>query len=93
VRSLGYPVFARGLNPVGPSGRMEPAFSQVPITIGRVSIRPGDVIFGDVNGVVVIPQYLLETVADAADACGKGEAAARERILAGEKLQAIWPVK
>jgi 4-hydroxy-4-methyl-2-oxoglutarate aldolase len=91
IRQLGYSVFARGLNPVGPSGWMEPAFSQVPITVGRVSIRPGDVIFGDIDGVVVIPKYLVGTVADAVEVSGSHEATVRERILAGEKLQAIWP--
>jgi 4-hydroxy-4-methyl-2-oxoglutarate aldolase len=93
VRALGYPLFALGLNPVGPSGKLEPAFSQVPVSFGGVTICPGDVIFGDLNGVVVIPKYLVGTIADAADACGEGEGAARDRILAGERLQAIWPAK
>ena len=92
VRALGYPLFARGLSPVSVSGKMEPYLSQVPLVIEGVSIEPGDVIFADVNGVVVIPKHLVAAIADAADACGKGEGEARDRILAGEKLQAVWPV-
>jgi 4-hydroxy-4-methyl-2-oxoglutarate aldolase len=41
--------------------------------------------------VVVIPKERLRDVADAADALGKNEAAARDRILSGEKLQSVWP--
>ncbi len=92
VRKLDYPLFAKGMSPVGVSGRMEPAHYQVDLDIDGVKVRPGDVIFADVTGVVVIPQDLVGVIADAADANGMAEAACRERILAGEKLRDIWPV-
>lgn len=92
VRALGYPLFGTRPSPVGVTGKKEPRDSQVPITIGRVTIRPGDVIFGDIDGVVAIPKTRVRDVADAADALGRNEASARGRILAGEKLQSVWPV-
>lgn len=92
VRALGYPLFGTEPSPVGVTGKKEPIAAQVPITFGRVTIRPGDVIFGDVDGVVCIPKEHLSAVADQADELGKDEAAARDRILAGEKLQSVWPV-
>jgi 4-hydroxy-4-methyl-2-oxoglutarate aldolase len=92
VRALGYPLFGTEASPVGVTGKKEPKQSQVPITIGRVRIRPGDVIFGDIDGVVVIPKERVRDVADAADELGRNEAAARDRILAGERLQSVWPV-
>ena len=91
VRALGYPLFGSSASPVGVTGKKEPKHSQVPLTIGRAIVRPGDVIFGDIDGVVVIPKERLRDVADAADALGRNEAAARDRILGGEKLQSIWP--
>lgn len=92
VRHLGYPLFARGASPVGVSGRMEATYTQVDLDIDGVTVRPGDVIFGDINGVVVIPRELVRQVADAADENGKAEAECRERLLAGEKLQSVWPL-
>lgn len=92
VRKLDYPLFARGVSPVGVSGRMEPAKAQIELDIGGVRVRPGDVIFADVSGVVVIPRELVKTIADAADKNGEGEARCRERILAGEKLRSVWPM-
>jgi len=92
VRKLDYPLFAKGMSPVGVSGRMEPAKAQIELDIGGVRVRPGDVIFADVTGVVVIPHELVGVIADAADRNGQGEAFARQRILSGEKLRDVWPV-
>ncbi|MDF2797332.1 MAG: hypothetical protein K0R85_76 [Devosia sp.] len=92
VRKLDYPLFAKGMSPVGVSGRMEATYFQTELNIDGVRIRPGDVIFADVTGVVVIPSELVGVIADAADELGKNEVACRQRILAGEDLQKIWPV-
>ncbi|MDR6433596.1 RraA family protein [Brucella pseudogrignonensis] len=93
VRGLGYPLFGRARSPVSVSGKMEPKRSQVEIEIAGVKINPGDVIFADIDGVVVIPKAMLSKVADQADQLGANEAAARDRILGGEKLQSVWPVE
>jgi 4-hydroxy-4-methyl-2-oxoglutarate aldolase len=93
VRALGYPLFGRALSPVSVSGKMEPKRSQVEIQIGKVKILPGDIIFADIDGVVVIPKAMLAAVADQADKLGANEASARDRILGGEKLQSVWPVE
>jgi regulator of RNase E activity RraA len=92
VRKLDYPLFAKAMSPVGVSGRMEATYYQTELNIDGVRVRPGDVIFADVTGVVVIPSELVGVIADAADELGKNEVACRQRILAGEDLQKIWPV-
>lgn len=92
VRKLDYPLFAKGMSPVGVSGRMEATYFQTELNIDGVRIRPGDVIFADVTGVVAIPSELVGVIADAADELGKNEVVCRQRILAGEDLQKIWPV-
>ncbi|WP_176086092.1 RraA family protein [Martelella sp. HB161492] len=92
VRALGYPLFGTMPSPIGVTGKKEPKESQVPLTIGKATVNPGDVIFGDVDGVVVIPKAKVKAVADQADKLGREEAKARDRILAGEKLQEVWPV-
>ncbi|MBA8839900.1 RraA family protein [Brucella haematophila] len=93
VRHLGYPLFGRARSPVSVSGKMEPKLSQVPIEIAGVKIMPGDVVFADIDGVVVIPKAMVAAVADQADKLGANEASARDRILGGEKLQSVWPVE
>jgi len=51
-----FPVFIRGIAPGDSKGRIEVINHHLPIKCGGVWINPGDVIFGDNDGVVVIPQ-------------------------------------
>lgn len=55
-RKLGFPVFARGVSIHGSRGYNVPAAVGGPIQCGGVTVREGDYILGDVNGVVVIPK-------------------------------------
>lgn len=60
VKALGYPLFAAGIHPG--AGTSDPLGKvQVPITCGGVVVRPGDYVFGDQLGVVIVPpEELLE---------------------------------
>jgi regulator of RNase E activity RraA len=49
------PVFARGVTPIGPLHR-GPGEINYPISVGGTVVHPGDVIVGDLNGVVVVPR-------------------------------------
>lgn len=53
-----FPVFNRYRTSNGSLGRCKIIAYQVPVQIGRVIIRPGDIIFGDIDGVVVIPRNI-----------------------------------
>ena len=68
IRGLGdFPVFARGVTPIGPLHR-GPGEINHPISAGGIVVHPGDVIVGDLNGVVVVPRelapVLLERLAE-----------------------------
>ena len=53
IRELGFPMFAAGLNPNGPT-KFVPGRLNHPISIGGVSVNPGDLVVGDADGVTVI---------------------------------------
>jgi 4-hydroxy-4-methyl-2-oxoglutarate aldolase len=53
IRELGLPMYAAGLNPNGPT-KFVPGRLNHPISIGGVSVKPGDLIVGDADGVTVI---------------------------------------
>jgi RraA family protein len=60
IRKLGdFPVFARGVTPIGPLHR-GPGEINCPISAGGVVVHPGDVIVGDLNGVVVVPRQIAD---------------------------------
>lgn len=53
IRELGFPMYAAGLNPNGPT-KFIPGRLNHPISIGGVSVNPGDLVVGDADGVTVI---------------------------------------
>lgn len=53
IRELGFPMFAAGLNPNGPTKSVSGRLNH-PISIGGVSVSPGDLVVGDADGVTVI---------------------------------------
>jgi RraA family protein len=53
IRALGFPMFAAGLNPNGPTKNV-PGRLNHPISVGGVTVRPGDLVVGDADGVTVI---------------------------------------
>lgn len=53
IRQLGFPMFAAGLNPNGPTKGVAGRLNH-PISIGGVNVRPGDLVVGDADGVTVI---------------------------------------
>jgi regulator of RNase E activity RraA len=56
IKRLGdFPVFARDVTPIGPMHR-GPGEINYPIACGGVVVNPGDIIVGDLNGVVVVPR-------------------------------------
>src|SRR4051812_34308000 len=63
----------------------------VPIGCGGVAVYPGDVIVGDDEGVVVIPQHLANEIAEQAAEQEKMEAFILERVEAGAKLAGTYP--
>jgi regulator of RNase E activity RraA len=63
----------------------------VPIGCGGVAVYPGDVIVGDDEGVVVIPQHLADEVAEQCEEQEKMEAFILERVQGGAKLAGTYP--
>lgn len=75
-----FPVYARSATPNGPY-KNGPGEINVPVVIGGKLVRPGDIIVGDDDGVIVIPPEFAAEIADAAAAVGKKEAVIMEHIL------------
>lgn len=55
IRAMGFPVFARGITPVGPLHR-GPGEINFSVCCGGIVVNPGDIICGDENGLVVVRQ-------------------------------------
>ncbi|MDA1257807.1 MAG: RraA family protein [Chloroflexi bacterium] len=90
IREVGFPVFTGGISPVDGGGRHEMVAADVDVECGGVPVRPGDYLFGDVDGIVVIPSEILEATVEAAFKKSEGENITREELLAGKSLSEVY---
>ena len=89
IEAMGFPVFSRGLCIKG-TGKHGDGTLNEPIILGNWTIYPGDVIVGDRDGVVVVPQEkVLETI-EKATAREEKEAGVRKQLLEGKTSIAIY---
>ena len=80
---LGFPVFAKGVIQITARGRIVQEAFNCPIRLGDVQVRPGDVLVGDVNGVVVLPPEKLDEIIFEAEGIMEKEEAMKKDLLAG----------
>jgi 4-hydroxy-4-methyl-2-oxoglutarate aldolase len=78
----GLPVFARGITP-NSCVRSGPGRVGLPVVCGGVAVEAGDVVLGDRDGVVIIPQRQLEAVVAALDEIRRMEEETQGKIRAG----------
>jgi 4-hydroxy-4-methyl-2-oxoglutarate aldolase len=86
IVELGFPTFCRGLTPYDSLGRMDVVETNVAIRCGGIAVRPGDLIFADVDGIVVVPQELADEVISKAWEKVNGENKVREALRAGASV-------
>jgi 4-hydroxy-4-methyl-2-oxoglutarate aldolase len=82
VVGVGLPMFARGITP-NSCAKSGPGRVGLPVVVGGVSVEAGDVVVGDLDGVVVIPRAQLDAVLDRLAAVRRAEAALQEKIARG----------
>ena len=87
VREMKFPLVYRGHSPLTSKGRAEVNECCLPINIDGVTIYPGDIVFGDIDGTVIVPEDVAEAVFERAFETEKRENAVRDRLRAGESLQ------
>lgn len=78
-----FPVFCKYRSSNGMLGRFRTIAWQTPIMIGEVKVFPGDVIFGDIDGVIVIPRRLAYDVLLRAEAVRARETEIDKMISSG----------
>ncbi|OVZ56600.1 diguanylate cyclase [Pigmentiphaga sp. NML080357] len=83
---LGYPVFSRGHWMRTGKDRVQVEASNVPVNIGQARVAPGDLLRGDADGLVVVPQAHEAAVLDAAEEIAMVEDRIREAARGGMRL-------
>jgi 4-hydroxy-4-methyl-2-oxoglutarate aldolase len=90
IRSVRFPVFHGGIAPLDSKGRGKVVDIDVPIECAGVRVEPGDLVFGDVDGIVVVPRAIEDDVlARAFDKVAR-ENTTRDELLRGAKLKDVY---
>jgi regulator of RNase E activity RraA len=90
IRELGYPVFHGGIGPLDSKGRGKMIERDVSIECAGVTVNSGDLVFGDVDGVLVIPEEIAPQIIEAALVKIKGEDKTREELARGMLLAEVF---
>ena len=86
-RDYGFPIYAREVTPGTTLGRYRTVASQVPVTVGGIIVHPGDIVVGDVDGVVVVPKDKAAEVLAVAQDIDAREAEQAKLIMAEKSLR------
>lgn len=86
----GFPMFYKYISPNDAMGRFSITDWQVPVTIGGVIVHPGDYIFADYDGVVVVPKDLILEVLEKAEEIVRIENDIRVEVKEGASLGMLY---
>lgn len=90
ILEMGFPVFCTGFRPTDSAGRTELISYDEPVCCGGVVVRNGDVVFGDIDGVVVIPADAVDEVLNVAHEKVTSENNTRRELLEGKLLKEVY---
>lgn len=90
IIAMQFPVFAAGFSPLDSKGRIDAISHGQPIRIGPCIVRQGDYVFGDVDGIVVVPVELAPQAFERALEKVSGENKVREELAKGRSARAVF---
>ena len=90
IIEMGFPVYCAGISPLDSKGRARVMAYDVPIKCGNVVVQPGDLVFADYDGIVVIPKDIEQKVLTLAQEKANAETTTRDELLEGNTLREVY---
>jgi 4-hydroxy-4-methyl-2-oxoglutarate aldolase len=90
IIEMGFPVYYTGIRPLDSMGRGKVIDYDVPVRCGDVLVHPGDLVFADFDGVVVIPHDVEAEVLEEARSKTHKESLSRNELLQGRSLREVY---
>jgi 4-hydroxy-4-methyl-2-oxoglutarate aldolase len=90
IRAMRFPVFHGGIGPLDTRGRARMVERDTQVECAGVAVKSGDIVFGDVDGVVVIPRDRAREVIELAVAKVTGENRTRDALRRGDLLADVF---
>src|SRR5579871_2511636 len=90
VLKLNFPAFCWGSYGQDSAPRYKVMDFRIAVEIGAVRVRPGDILFGDIDGVCVVPQEAVEDVFTQALEKARGEKMVRKALEEGASVVSVF---
>jgi 4-hydroxy-4-methyl-2-oxoglutarate aldolase len=90
IIEMGFPVYYSGIRPLDSMGRGIVMAYDVPVRCGDVLVKPGNLVFADFDGIVVVPQEVEEAVLTKAREKVDKENLSRKELLEGKSLREVY---
>jgi 4-hydroxy-4-methyl-2-oxoglutarate aldolase len=90
IIQMGFPVYYAGIRPLDSMGRGRVVEYDVPIRCGDVVVHPGELVFADYDGIVVVPREVEAEVLRLAQEKVGDESQSRAELLAGKTLREVY---
>ena len=90
IRTMGFPVFHGGIAPLDTKGRARVMAIDIPIECAGVPVEPGDLVFGDADGLVVVPKAAEDEVLRLAAEKLAGERDTLAELRQGKSLREVF---
>jgi regulator of RNase E activity RraA len=90
IIDMGFPVYYTGIRPLDSKGRARVMDYDVPVRCGDVLVYPGDLVFADYDGIVVIPKAEVQRVLQLAQEKVEKESSTRQELLKGRTLREVY---
>jgi 4-hydroxy-4-methyl-2-oxoglutarate aldolase len=92
IIEMGFPVYCAGISPLDSKGRARVMAYDVPIQCGNVLVHPGELVFADYDGIVVIPHEIEDQVLILAHEKANAENSTRNELLKGRTLREVYDI-
>jgi regulator of RNase E activity RraA len=90
IMKMNFPVYYTGIRPLDSKGRAIVQAYDVPVHCGDVIVRPGDIIYADFDGIVVVPKGVENDVFEKAKEKVNMENLSRKELLSGKSLREVY---
>jgi 4-hydroxy-4-methyl-2-oxoglutarate aldolase len=90
IIEMGFPVYYTGIRPLDSKGRAIVKAYDVPVRCGEVLVNPGDIVYADFDGIVVVPKAAEKDVFVKAKEKVHKENLSRNELLEGKTLRYVY---
>ncbi len=90
IIELGFPVYYAGIRPLDSMGRGRVMAYDVPVRCGEVLVHPGELVFADFDGILVVPRQVEQQALTLAHEKAGKETESRRELIEGKTLRAVY---